>query len=152
MRESQPVLILSDLSDLVRLERAFLDGGRPPCAAVSIQIDQLEPNLALAAQKAINSGCADSGWFQAMAAAIVFGGLVAGCAAGPLGMTGAALSVTVAGAMAAGLFLGLTRGRLHARRGALRAVATLRRHLGASEGAPPQVCALARTLRASVIL
>lgn len=152
MAESRPVLILSDLSDLLRLERALLEGGRPPCAAVSIQIERLEPNLALAAQKAINAACADSGWCQATATSIVLGGFVAGCAVGPFGITGTALSVTIAAAMAAGLVSGLTRARQNTRRGALRAVATLRRHLGAAQDAPPHFGAVARTLRASVIL
>jgi hypothetical protein len=127
-----PVTIVATSCDLAALERAVTGGRGPGPGPVSVQIDTLDPNVALAAQKAINAGSAATGWPEALAAAVSLAGLAAGCGLAlgawqnPASVQ--ALGAVVAVAAAGGAGLGRAVGLIWARRRAVRAVALLRRH------------------------
>jgi hypothetical protein len=136
-------MILRTAGDLAALDRAVRDGGLGRCGPVSVQIETLDPNLALAAQRAINGGCAATGWPEAMAAAVVLAGLAAGGAValevGHGVILASDLGVTALAGAGGGAFLGRALGLFHARRRAARALALLCRHAGHPQADAPRV-------------
>lgn len=147
MNSPKPVVILATSADLTALEHDLRSTKRRPIRGFSVQVDGLDPNRALAAQKAINAGYFACGCAEGTALSVIGAGLGTAWALGPAHLSGLAIAGAGLAGFLAGLVLGKAAGLWWARRRMAEAVAQLRHHLGPAErgddhvsGPEPEPC------------